>query len=207
MLELRALPIPRAITAPPQCVEARLIHSTFEGPCRLSFIPKPRPLTMASSPNFSRTASSALSTLLPAGPNPLKRSPWITLPISTRSWAPMPIRRKARPSVSWTSRGSAAWNISSSDCVALFRRLLRVTMRKSAVLSFSVMPLPARSAFFKRRATVSVSCHRMGRSRSSSAVSLSRVVSDEMLLTLPPGSTRRSSSPRAHNDNRRPILP
>ena len=55
-----------------------LIHSTFEGPCRLSFLPKPRPLTMASSPNFSRTASSALSTSLPAGPNPLKRSPWIT---------------------------------------------------------------------------------------------------------------------------------
>ena len=37
-------------------------YSVFEGPRRSSFTPKPRPLTMASSPNLSRTASGALST-------------------------------------------------------------------------------------------------------------------------------------------------
>ena len=74
-----------AIAAPPCRAEGRLIHSTFEGPCRSSFVPKPRPLTMASSPNFSRTASSALSTLLSTGPKPPKRLPWATWPASTRS--------------------------------------------------------------------------------------------------------------------------
>ena len=71
----------------------------------------------------------------------------------------------------------------------------RVTMRKSAVLSLSVIPLLAKPVFFIRRATVSASCHRIGRSRSSSAVSLSRVVSDDRLLALPSGSTRRSRWP------------
>ncbi len=37
-------------------------HSTLDGPCRFRFTPKPRPLTIAASPNFSRTLSSAQST-------------------------------------------------------------------------------------------------------------------------------------------------
>ena len=68
-----------------QIVEDRLTYSTFEGPCRSSLIPRPRPLTTAALPNFSRTASSAFSTLLSVDPMPPKSSPWATWPASTRS--------------------------------------------------------------------------------------------------------------------------
>ena len=46
----------------------------------------------------------------------------VTLPASIRSWAPMPIRRKARPPASRVRSGLAARNISSADWVAVFRR-------------------------------------------------------------------------------------
>ena len=42
-------------------MRVRPAYPVFEGPCRASFTPKPRPLAMASSPNRSRTASSTSS--------------------------------------------------------------------------------------------------------------------------------------------------
>ena len=67
-------------------------------------------------------------------------------------------------------------------------------MRKSAVFSFSVTPPPAMPAFFIRLATVSASCHRIGRSAPASDTSSSSVISDDMLLASRSGSTGRSSS-------------
>ena len=66
-------------------LDLELTYSTFEGPCRSSLMPRPRPLTIAALPNFSRTASSAFSTLLSVDPMPPKSSPWTTWPASTRS--------------------------------------------------------------------------------------------------------------------------
>ena len=115
--------------------------------------------------------------------------------------APMPISRKARPSASRVRRSSAVRNISSADCVAFFRWRTRVMVRKSEVLSLSVTPSPAMPAVLMRRATISVSCHRIWRSFSRSDMSSSRVVSEDMLLVSRSGLTGRSSSPRAHSDS------
>ncbi len=66
-----------------------------------------------------------------------------------------------------------------------------------------VRPLPGR----RRRASVSASFHRITRSRPASAMSSSRVISEDTLLAPRFGSTGRSSTPRAHAHSRRPILP
>ena len=60
-------------TAPDDGVPRRTCRAARRPPCRSLSSPRARP------------------------PN---RSPWTTLRASTRSWAPMPIRRKARPSAS-----------------------------------------------------------------------------------------------------------
>ncbi len=119
----------------------------------------------------------------------------------------MPIRRNAVPVASRTSRLRAASNSRSGRTVGLGSRAARVRIAKSAVFSFSTTP-PAESTFsFSRRASFSLSHHRW-RSRSSTcARSLSNVVSALIDFVSRPGSTRRSSSPRARRTSDGPSSP
>ena len=86
------------------------------------------------------------------------------------------------PSISFASISRDTAKILAASCVGAAIDCERVRWRKSAVFSFSVMVQPERSAFFSRDETFSDSRHSNFSSVAKSRMSVSNVVSLEIVL-------------------------
>jgi hypothetical protein len=119
---------------------------------------------------------------------------------------PVPISRKAVPSISFASISRETAKIFAASCVGAWIDCERVRCLKSAVFNFSVMVNPERSPFLSRIDTFSDSRHSSFSRVTKSRMSVSNVVSLEMVLAPRSGTTRRSSMPRASRHSLRPSL-
>src|SRR6202049_2193687 len=145
------------------------------------------PLITAPWPNFLRRSSIA-------------RSAWAerrsSMSVSSAcepgrsALTPAPISRNAVPSISLASISRVMAKIFAASCVGAWIDCERVRCLKSAVFSFRVMVNPESSPFLRRRETFSDSRHSVRSSVAKSRMSLSNVVSLEMVLAPPIGNKR-----------------
>src|SRR4051812_29780364 len=151
------------------------------------------PRITAALPNFLRKLSTARSAWAARRSSMSVSS--ATEP-SRRALTPAPIRRKAVPSISFASISRQIEKIFAASCVGAVIDCERVRWRKSAVFSFSGTGKPASSLLLRRDDVFSHSRHRIFSSVAKSRMSVSNVVSLEIVLAPRSGSTRRSSMPR-----------